>query len=176
MGAVIEELAGNLGDGHYDGLEVDYLDVEWHDAHKRIARISTRSGLELGLRLSDAASRRGLRQDDVICADGRRAVAVNILSCPCVSVEVSGRASLARLCYEVGNRHAPLFYGESAGEGADSDSDAGMDAERLLMPYDEPMFAMMEKLGFSPKKVEARLMPEKRISGGCGPGTHSHGH
>jgi urease accessory protein len=156
---IIEELAGRLSEKRFAGLEVDYVDIEWQNAHKKIARVVTRGGLELGLRLSEETARLGLRQDYVVCADEKTVVAVNILPCECISVKVDDLSDLVRLCYEIGNRHAPFFYGE------------GM--RRFLLPYDGPMFAMVEKQGLSPEVVVARLSPERRISGAHG---HGHGH
>ncbi|MDR0380951.1 MAG: urease accessory protein UreE [Oscillospiraceae bacterium] len=156
---IIETPKGRLGDTAFEGLAVDCLDIEWHDVHQKVARLTTRNGIELGLRLSEEISHRGLRQDDVLYADGATVVAVNIVPCACIFVDVSDRESLVKLCYEIGNRHSPFFYGEN-GDG-------------FLLPYDAPMLAVMEKLGFAPRPVTARLRPEKRISGAHG---HGHGH
>ncbi|MDR2670735.1 MAG: urease accessory protein UreE [Oscillospiraceae bacterium] len=154
---IIETLKGRLSDAAFAGLAVDYADIAWHDAHRKIARLTTRNGLELGLRLSEELSHRGLRQDDVLYADDAAAVAVNIVPCACIAVCPASREGLVKLCYEIGNRHAPFFYDESG---------AG-----FLLPYDAPMFALLEKLGHVPRPLTARLMPEKRISN-----THAHTH
>jgi urease accessory protein UreE len=70
---------------------------------------------------------------------------------------------LARLCYEVGNRHAAFYYDER-GDG-------------FLLPYDEPMKVMLEKLGFDTNITQARLLPENRVSSPTGHGDgHEHGH
>ncbi|MDR1205623.1 MAG: hypothetical protein LBL26_09125 [Peptococcaceae bacterium] len=158
---IVENIKGRLGDAVFEGLTADYADVEWYDAHQKIARLTTRNGLELGLRFPEEAARRGLRQDDVLYSDGVTAAAVNIIPCVCIRVEVSSREDLVKLCYEAGNRHCPFFYSES-GDG-------------FLLPYDAPVFALLEKLGFKPRQAAARLMPERRISGASGHG-HAHGH
>ncbi|MDR1157776.1 MAG: urease accessory protein UreE [Oscillospiraceae bacterium] len=157
---IIETLKGRLGDAAFAGLTVNYADIAWHDAHRKIARLVTRNGLELGLRLSEDLSHRGLRQDDVLYADDAAVIAVNIVPCACIFVSPASREGLVTLCYEIGNRHGPFFYDESG---------AG-----FLLPYDAPMFAMIEKLGQAPRSVTARLMPEKRISSAHGQHGHQH--
>jgi urease accessory protein len=159
---IIENLQGRLGDAAFEGLAVDRADIEWHDAHRKIARLTTRNGLELGLRFSEETARRGLRQDDVLYSDGVTVAAVNIIPCVCISVEAASREDLVKLCYEAGNRHCPFFYGEN-GDG-------------FLLPYDAPVFALLEKLGFKPRQAAARLLPERRISGASGGHGHDHGY
>jgi urease accessory protein len=145
---IIDEIAGRLGEERFAGLAVDYADVRWHDAHKKISRLVTRSGVEIGLRLSDEASRRGLRHGDVLAADDKSLVAVEIVPCRCIAVDAGEREQLVKLCYEAGNRHAPFFYGEDGG---------------FLLPYDAPTFAAFEKLGLAPVETTARLMAENRV-------------
>ena len=66
---------------------------------------------------------------------------------------------VAKVCYEIGNRHAPLFYGK--------------DALSFLTPYNEPMLQMFGKLhGVKAEKAVEKLDFDRRISSGA----HSHHH
>lgn len=66
---------------------------------------------------------------------------------------------IAKTCYEIGNRHAPLFYGENI--------------FTFVTPYNEPMFLMLSKLhGVTAEKTTMRLDFDKRISATV----HNHHH
>jgi urease accessory protein len=157
---LVEHRLGHIDDTAFAALERDYLDIEWFNVNKKIDRRSSRSGVDVGIRMDEETFRRGWRRGDVVYADNRTCIAVDILPCPCISVKgVSETRRLVRLGYETGNRHAPFFYGEEPDE--------------FLLPYDEPMKLLLEKLGYAPKIRETRLLPENRISAAD---SHHHDH
>lgn len=156
---IINAPVGKISEEKYSGLKADYLDIEWYSAHKKIDRKITQGGIEVGIRMNHETMHRGWQQDDVIYADSEKLIAINIVPCKCISVKVTEIAKIVKFCYEVGNRHAPFFYGE--------------DENEFLTPYEAPMKAMIEKLGLTTEKKEARLSSDKRISSAQG---HSHSH
>ena len=107
-----EKILGKLKDFDLTGKTVEYVDIEWHEAFKKIHRKTTDSGREVGIRLDDSVLTRGLFQDDVIYSDENLVIAVN--TPPCEVIEVSLKPGhekyVAKVCYEIGNRHAPLFW------------------------------------------------------------------
>lgn len=68
---VCEKVIGKLKDVDIAGKTVEYVDIEWHEAFKKIHRKVTGQGCEVGIRMDDSILTRGLFQDDVIY-DGRR--------------------------------------------------------------------------------------------------------
>ena len=65
----------------------------------------------------------------------------------------------AKVCYEIGNRHAPLFYGN--------------DEYTFITPYDEPMMVMLSKLhGITVQQKTMTLNFEHRICAAI----HNHHH
>jgi len=159
MAMIVEKALGMLGDAAYAGRTADILDVEWYNTYKRVDRKATRGGKDVGIRMDHATSHTGFTQDQVVYDDGTNLIAINILPCPCIRIKVSGGAALVKLCYEIGNRHAPFFYGEGEGE--------------FLTPEDGPILALVRGLGAEAETVEAKLLPERSISSARG---HSHGH
>jgi urease accessory protein len=159
---LVENVVGSAGESRFSGREPDYLDIEWHNTRKKVDRRNSRSGADVGIRMGEAL--RGLRQGDVVYADERMVLLVNIIPCPCLSLKpTADAAELIRVGYEIGNRHAPLFHGEEPGE--------------LLLPFDEPMKQMLEKMGCAVQVKEARLLPENRVSAARGfDGGHGHHH
>ena len=66
---------------------------------------------------------------------------------------------VAKVCYEIGNRHAPLFWGDKE--------------NTFITIYNEPMMAMLEKLhGVKAEKTERKLDFDRRISAAI----HNHHH
>ncbi|MCL1993339.1 MAG: urease accessory protein UreE [Spirochaetes bacterium] len=159
---IVEKVLGKLGDAAFAGRAADVLDIEWYNANKRIDRKMTRGGKEVGIRMDHRTSHTGFTQDDVLHDDGTEVITVNIIPCECIYVRIDTAAgtfaagNLAAFCYEVGNRHAPFYYGESEND--------------FLMPYEEPLKEVIAELGLSPEKTEARLLPEKKVS------ARGHGH
>ncbi|MDR1278287.1 MAG: urease accessory protein UreE [Treponema sp.] len=152
---LVEDVLGSAGESCFAGREPDYLDIEWYNTRKKIDRRNSRSGADVGIRMKEALYRRGLRQGDVIYAGERMVLLVNIIPCPCLSLKpAAGPVELIRLGYEIGNRHAPLFGGDGPDE--------------FLLPFDEPMKRMLEKLGCTVLVRETRLLPENRVSAAQG--------
>jgi len=154
---IIEKVLGHVWDKEFAGLSMDHLFIEWYNTHKKIDRKTTQNGMELGIRLDHDTSHRGFRQGDVVYQDNKKIVVIQILPCRCISIASESRPLLIKLCYEIGNRHAPFFYG--AGE------------NEFLVPYDKPIQVMIETLGLKAIEKEALLLPEHRISS-----AHSHAH
>ena len=98
----------------------------------------------------------------MIYQDDTLVIAVHTPPCQVISIAVDASAAvrmIPKVCYEVGNRHAPFFYGEEGGT--------------FLTPYNEPMLVMLEKLpGVTAEKQMRKLDFANRIS----TGGHSHHH
>jgi urease accessory protein len=159
---LVEAVLGSAGESCFAGLEPDYLDIEWHNTRKRIDRRNSRSGIDVGIRMGEALFARGWRQGDVVYADEKTVLIVDIIPCPCLSLKPALEPlGLISLGYEIGNRHASLFCGDSPGE--------------FLLPFDAPLKALLESLGCAVLEREARLLPENRMARNSGDG-HGNNH
>ena len=100
-----EQIWGKLPDFDLSGKTVEYVDIEWHEAFKKIHKKTTDHGTEIG------------------------------------------------------NRHAPLFWGDKE--------------NTFITIYNEPMMAMLEKLhGVKAEKTVRKLDFDRRISAAI----HNHHH
>ncbi|MGI6109543.1 MAG: urease accessory protein UreE, partial [Eubacteriaceae bacterium] len=116
-----------------------------------------------GIRLGDDVLKHGMKQDDVLYADADRVIAVNIPPCEVVVATVAEDHPhmKEKLCYEIGNRHAPLFWGP--------------DDNTFITPYNEPMLLMLDKLhGVTARKESRKLDFDRAISSSVHSHTHSH--
>ena len=158
---ICEKISGKLDPAKASGKNIEYVDFDWEDAFKKIHRKVSDQGTEIGIRLDDSILTRGLQDGDILYEDDARLIVVRILPCPVISVSIDPDHSfmVAKVCYEIGNRHAPLFYGK--------------DALSFLTPYNEPMLQMFGMLhGVKAEKAVEKLDFDRRISSGA----HSHHH
>lgn len=70
--------------------------------------------------------------------------------------------TVAKVSYEIGNRHAPLFYSE--------------DDSELVMPYDKPMLEMLKKLEVEVQVKTMKIHRNKSISSVHASHDHEHIH
>lgn len=158
---ICEELLGNLKDEKNNNTEVDYVDIEWHEAFKKIHKKFTNSGTELGIRLGNDILTRGLRDGDILYKDNSRIIAVNIPKTEVIKIDIDKNHSfmLGKVCYEIGNKHATLFWGENH--------------LQVITPYNEPLFIMIKKLhGVYSEVKKIKLDFDKSISQSIN--NHSH--
>lgn len=158
---ISEKVLGNLKEEKFKKLKVDYVDFEWHETYKKLHRKVTHSGIEIGLRLDNDVLLHGIKQDDVLYVNDNTVIAANILPCEAIIVDIDGEHSfmIAKVCYEIGNKHASLFRGEND--------------LQFITPYNEPTRVMLEKLhGVKVNVKEVKLDFMKSVS----QAVHNHTH
>ena len=156
-----EKILGRADQTDLSGRQLDYVNIEWFEAFKKIHKKVTNKGEEVGIRLDDTVLSRGLYEGDILYLVKERALVVHTPKCMVIRVKVDENHPhmAAKVCYEIGNRHAPLFYGE--------------EENTFITPYDEPMYLMLEKLhGVRATKEIQRLDFDRRISAAV----HNHHH
>ena len=158
---ICDKILGNVHDYKGSKKEIEYVDIEWHEVFKKIHKKVSDHGREVGIRMDDSILKRGLLQDDVLYEDEKSILAVNIL--PCEVIEISftkgHENKIPKVCYEIGNRHAPLFFGDAK--------------ETFVTIYNEPMMQMLLGIhGVKAEKTVKKLDFEKKISASV----HNHHH
>lgn len=137
---IIQEIAGNLKTFATEGLAIDMLDLEWFETTKRIQRMKTRSDMEIAIKFMREGQR--LHQDDILYIDEAKAVVVNIKPCDAIVLSPGSLLEMGTVCYEIGNKHMPLFIQD----------------DKVMMPFEMPMFRWLEASGYRPVKEEVRLL------------------
>ncbi len=152
---VVNKVIGNLKDSNkFDGKTIFYVDVDWHDVHKKIQRKNIVGGMEIGMRFEDDILIHGLRQDDVLYVDEKMIVAVNIPECEALLIQVDDIHLLPKVCYEIGNKHMPFFKGDGHYE--------------FITPYDAPLETLLNKIGAKVTKSSMSLDLSRAISSSLG--------
>ena len=147
---LVEKVIGNINDEQFKNSNIDYVDIEWHEAFKKLHRKTSQSGIEVGLKLDNDILTRGLRQGDVLAINEDNVIAVNIPKDKALVVKVDDTHLVPKVCYEIGNRHATLFEGSSHNE--------------FITIYSEPMKEMLEKIGANATVEEIQFDFNKSIS------------
>ncbi|MBS1664078.1 MAG: urease accessory protein UreE [Bacteroidetes bacterium] len=147
---LIQEKLGSIGSFLLGGREIDLLSVEWYETGKRIMRKVTRGGREVALRfLKEGPS---LSEGDVLYADEGVVIVVEVLPCEVMVIRMESLASVASVCYEIGNRHLPLFVGEGGS------ARVGKTAGVLLAPFEEPLYRWLVAAGYEVSREERKLL------------------
>ncbi|WP_104741990.1 urease accessory protein UreE [Helicobacter ailurogastricus] len=147
--AILGNLHTNPPNGEDGVATVDFIDLEWFDSQKRMGRFKTRGGEEVVMKLENPP-KMGLADGDILFQAPGKVVAINILPTEVLCAYASSMHEVARICYEVGNRHASLYYGE----------------ENLSFktPFEKPLQVLFERLGVKHAVLKSKLDASKRIS------------
>jgi urease accessory protein len=143
---VIKEKLGNLASFNVGARSIERVAIEWHEANKRILHKQSQSGREVTIKFMNQAQ--SLTQDDVLWCDEKFAVVVDILSCGAICIKPSTMSEMAAVCYEIGNKHLPLFYYN----------------DEVLVPFEEPLYKMLLAAGYKPKIENRKLINQLKTS------------
>ena len=147
---LVEKVIGNINDDKFKDSKVDYVDIEWHEAFKKLHKKTSQSGIEVGIKLDNDILTKGLRQGDVLAVNDDSIIAVNIPKDKALVVKVDDNHLIPKVCYEIGNRHATLFEGNNHNE--------------FITVYSEPMKEMLEKIGANVSVENVQFDFNKSIS------------
>lgn len=137
---IIREKAGRIGD--YGGLDIepDWLELEWFETRKRILHKTTSRGLDVSMKFLTESPE--ITEGDVLYVDAERLIVARILPCDCMVVKPGSLFETASLCYEIGNKHLPLFFEDNA----------------LLVPFEAPLYRLLVAQGYAVLRAERKLL------------------
>jgi urease accessory protein len=154
-----EKILGSLS--QFPGKQVDYVPIEWYETHKRLHKKMSSGGAEIAIRLGDEALSRGLRQDDVLGVERDRVYAVDVPAFDVLVIRVDDPRMAETVCWEIGNKHAPLFWGETAGE--------------FITPYDMPIENLLHRFhGVRVEKQRRKVDFTRTVSSAASDHSHVH--
>lgn len=152
---LIKEKLGSINTTSIINRNIDAVIIEWYEADKRILHKQTKDGRSIDIQFLRESP--GFKDGDILWQDENSIVAVEIKPCKCIVVTPDTILIASSVCYEIGNRHVPLFY-----EGDD-----------LLVPYELPLFNLLQAAGYQVSVEERRLnnklkttvLPQLRVAG-----------
>ena len=143
---VIKEKIGSIKDKDINARVIDYLELEWYEKTKRILHKKTNAGKEVVLKFLNQSQ--SLTEGDVLYEDEKELIIVSIKPCEVIVIKPASMYEMAYVCYEIGNKHLPLFY----------------ENDELLVPYETPLFKMLSASGFNLAKGERKLLNQLKTS------------
>lgn len=138
---ICKEIIGNISS--YSAVKdkkVEHLSIEWYEATKRIMRKKTPTGIEVAIKFLKEGQR--LREGDIVYEDDTTLVAIDILPCDAIQVAPKTLLEMGTICYEIGNKHLPLFIQE----------------DKVLVPYEKPLERLLIASGYTVDKVNCKLL------------------
>ncbi len=143
---VIREKTGNIQTTDTGNKIIDRLILEWFETNKRILHKKTQAGKEVVMKFLHENQQ--LTQDDIIYMDDTTIIAIEIAACDAIVIYPESMHETAAICYEIGNKHLPLFFADN----------------ELLVAYDVPLFRMLEKAGYQIKVEKRKLLNQLKTS------------
>ncbi|MDA3978775.1 MULTISPECIES: urease accessory protein UreE [Gallibacterium] len=162
---IMEQIFGKLEDLKKEGKitqqSIDYVPIQWFESERNILRKTSKGNREIAFRLLKEGQR--LQHHDVVFINDSLVIAIEIIPSEVIVLSPKTLPEMARACYEIGNKHSPLF----------------LDGDEILLPYDKPMFEWLSAAGFAPKQEQRRLSQALRANSAQGhyhtAGYHQHG-
>ncbi|MGL6269300.1 MAG: urease accessory protein UreE [Chitinophagaceae bacterium] len=136
---IVKEKIGHITNFQIGQRVIDYLQLDWFETGKRILHKKTTSGQEVVMKF--LRENQQLGQGDILYADENLLIVIAINPCECLIIHPRSKFELASLCFEIGNKHLPLFYQD----------------DKLLVAYDAPLFRLLVSSGYEVSKEDARL-------------------
>lgn len=110
--------------------ETIWIDFEWYEINKRIQHKTAQDGK--AFRFKFLQENPNLKHGEIIHQELGKDYRIQILPCECLVIKPKNNFETATICYEIGNKHLPLFY----------------ESEVLLVPFEKPLFRQLTAMGF----------------------------
>ncbi|MEI9912365.1 MAG: urease accessory protein UreE [Bacteroidota bacterium] len=137
---IIQRKIGHIDTHQVSYKAIDWLALEWYETSKRILRKKTKAGKEVSLKFLDKNP--ALTEGDILYEDEQKVIAVTILPCDVIAIKPTNMFEMASVCYEIGNKHLPLFY----------------ENNELLVPFELPLFRLLEGHGYDVRQDKRKLL------------------
>ncbi|MEJ7680972.1 MAG: urease accessory protein UreE [Segetibacter sp.] len=143
---IIKEKIGNLSSFDVSNLSIDVVVIEWYEANKRIIHKRAKSGREIVMKFMNEAP--ALTKGDVLWQDETNVIVIDIQPCEAIVIKPKSMYEMATVCYEIGNKHLPLFYYN----------------DEILVPYEAPLFKLLSAAGYEPKRESRKLLNQLKTT------------
>ena len=150
---IIEKIVGHIDELDSDlvaGTHKEKVYLESSDLVKRIQRVKTDHGREIGIRLSES---RELNAGDVLYMDEKNIILIEVFPDDVIVIEPRNMNEMGTIAHQLGNRHLPAQFEE----------------DKMLVQYDYLVEELLEELGLPYVREKRKVKKAFRHIG------HSHG-
>lgn len=106
---IIEKIIGNIETMGLNGRHIERVYVSSDDLVKRIQRVTTDHGKEIGIRLKDP---KDLRDGDILFMDQHNAIIVSVTADDLLVIRPVSIKQMGEISHQLGNRHLPAQFDE----------------------------------------------------------------
>ncbi|WP_040206088.1 urease accessory protein UreE [Neobacillus jeddahensis] len=104
---IIEKIVGNVDEISTSGRHIERVYVSSDDLVKRIQRVTTDHGKELGIRLKEP---RDLIDGDILYMDERNMIVISVTSDDLLVIHPTTMMQMGEIAHQLGNRHLPAQF------------------------------------------------------------------
>lgn len=106
---IIEKIIGNVENMGLNGRHIERVYVSSDDLVKRIQRVTTDHGKEIGIRLKDP---KDLKDGDILFIDQHNAIIVSVTADDLLVIRPVSIKQMGEIAHQLGNRHLPAQFDE----------------------------------------------------------------
>lgn len=137
---LVKEKIGNLELFAINNRNIDYLWLDWFETNKRILHKKTVIGTEVRMKFLNENPQ--LTVGDIIYEDDFSLIAIDIKECDTIIIRPRSMHEMAAVCYEIGNKHLPLFYQD----------------DEILVAYEGGLFKLLTASGYAVEQAKRKLI------------------
>ncbi|MGF6952074.1 urease accessory protein [Neobacillus sp. B4I6] len=147
---IIEQIVGNVDEIAASGRHIERVYLASDDLVKRIQRVTTDHGKEIGIRLKEP---KDLIDGDVLFMDDRNMIVVSVTSDDLLVIHPTSFKQMGEIAHQLGNRHLPAQF----------------EGQVMLVPYDYLVEELLKQLEIPYAREDRKVKKAFRHIG------HSHG-
>ncbi|MBC7886851.1 MAG: urease accessory protein UreE [Ferruginibacter sp.] len=137
---LVKEKIGNINFFAINNRKIDNLLLEWYETNKRILHKKTISGREVVMKFLNENQQ--LTEGDIIYEDDFNIVVIEIKECDAMTIRPKTMFEMAAVCYEIGNKHIPVFYQD----------------DEILVAFEAPLFRLLGSAGYEVSREKRKLV------------------
>ncbi|TYR81720.1 urease accessory protein UreE [Priestia megaterium] len=146
---LIETIVGNVATLEKRAPHVERVYLESDHLLKRVQRVVTDHGNELGIRLKD---NRELVDGDILYMDDKNMIVINVLEDDLITIQPVSIQQMGDIAHQLGNRHLPAQF----------------EGDEMLVQYDYLVEELLQQLNIPYKREKRKVQKAFRHIG------HSH--
>ena len=143
---IIKTKIGNINNYSINTKTIDFIELHWFETNKRIQRKFTKSGVEISLKFLNENP--VLTEGDILFEDEKTVIVITVLPCECLVIAPTNMFEMASVCYEIGNKHPPLFF----------------ENDELLDPFEMPLYKLLIAQEYIVKQEQRKLLQPLKTS------------
>ncbi|MEG6532544.1 urease accessory protein UreE [Caldibacillus thermoamylovorans] len=104
---IIESILGNVHSKGNVSTHIERVYLRSDELTKKVLRVQTDHGNELGIRLKDAKQ---LRDGDILYQDEKNSIVINVLADDVLVIQPETITQMGEIAHQLGNRHLPAQF------------------------------------------------------------------